>query len=511
MFGNLDVDLKKIAAELSKPKTYGHFIDGAWVEGNSGGTIELTNPATRAVLGQIQAGDAVDVDRAVNAAHRAFAKWSRSPPAVRQGVLRAIAAQIRARHLDYAMMESLNNGKTITDAYTHDITGAIGLFEFYAGAAFHQHGEVMDFADSTMMIHREPIGVVAQIIPWNVPLLMAALKIAPALAAGCTIVLKPAETVCISVLELIGDIAGIVPPGVINVVTGYGSAVGEPLVTHPKVRKVAFTGSRATAQKIMTYASANIIPQTLELGGKSANIICEDADLDAAAESVVITTVFNKGEVCLAGTRVFVHKKVEGKFLDKLTTLFRSVKQGDPIDPATNLGAQASKVQYDKVRGYLELGVAEGAHALTGGRAAHIAGFENGFFIEPTIFTSVRNDMRIAQEEIFGPVTAVMTWDDENEMLARANDSIYGLGGGVWTNNLGRAHRISRGLETGMVWVNRYYNFKPGQPIGGVKQSGFGREGTLETLSHYTVSKSVVINLEEGALGAFHAPPPTAS
>lgn len=511
MLGNLNVDLKKVAADLHKPKTYGHFIDGTWVGGNTGATIELTNPATREVLGHIQAGDAIDVDRAVNAAHRAFARWSKSSPAMRQGVLRAIAAQLRARHLEYAMMETLNNGKTITDAYTHDITGAIGLFEFYAGAAFHHHGEVMDFADSTMMIHREPIGVVAQIIPWNVPLLMAALKLAPALAAGCTIVLKPAETVCISVLELIGDIAAIVPPGVVNVVTGYGSAVGEPLVTHPKVRKVAFTGSRATAQKIMNYASANIIPQTLELGGKSANIICEDADLDAAAESVVMTTIFNKGEVCLAGTRVFVHKKVQETFLDKLLTLFESVKQGDPTDPATNLGAQASKVQYERVREYLQLGVAEGATALTGGHAATIPGFENGFFIQPTIFASVRNELRIAQEEIFGPVTAVMGWDDESEMLRQANDNIYGLGGGVWTRNLSRAHRISRALETGMVWVNRYYNFKPGQPIGGVKQSGFGREGTLETMSHYTVSKSVVINLEEGALGAFHAPPPTAA
>ncbi|MBB3228216.1 acyl-CoA reductase-like NAD-dependent aldehyde dehydrogenase [Luteibacter sp. Sphag1AF] len=501
---------KALAAKLSAVKTYGHFINGKWVDGHSGQTIELTNPATRQTLAHIQSGDAVDVDRAVNAAYDAFPKWSRSSPAQRQTVLRAIADRLRARQLEYAMMDTLNNGKTITEAYTHDITGAIGLFEYYAGAAFHLHGEVADFADSTMITHREPIGVVAQIIPWNVPLMMAALKLAPALTAGCTVVLKPAETVCVSVLEFIKDIADVLPPGVINVVTGYGHIVGEPLVTHPKVRKVAFTGSRGTAQKIMNYAAVNIIPQTLELGGKSANIVCEDADLDAAAESVVITTIFNKGEVCLAGSRVFVHKKVREEFVDKLTRLFAKVKQGDPTDPATRLGAQSSKAQYDRVLSYIEQGKKEGASVLVGGGPASIRGLENGLFIQPTIFTDVRNDMVIAQEEIFGPVTDLFTWEDEADMLSMVNDNIYGLGGGLWTRNLNRAHRISRAMETGMVWVNRYYNFKPGQPIGGVKQSGFGRESTFETLMHYTNTKSVVINLEEGGYGDFHAPPPNA-
>jgi aldehyde dehydrogenase len=502
---------KELAARLSKVKIYGHFIDGVSVEGHSGETIELTNPATRQVLAHIQSGDAVDVDRAVDAAYAAFPAWSSTTPAHRQAVMRAIADRLRERQLDYAMMDALNNGKPIFDAYYHDITGAIGLFDYYAGASFHVHGETADFSDALLLVHREAIGVVAQIIPWNVPLLMAALKLAPALAAGCTVVLKPAETVCTSVLEFISDIADLLPKGVINVVTGYGAKVGEPLVTHPKVRKVAFTGSRGTAQKIMQYASVNIIPQTLELGGKSANIICEDADLDAAAESVVITTIFNKGEVCLAGTRVFVHEKVRDVFLDKLTKLFAGVRQGDPTDPSTQLGAQASKAQFDRILAYFDIGRAEGAKTLIGGKAAKIAGLEDGLFIEPTLFTNVRNEMRIAQEEIFGPVTDIFSWNDEAEMLRQVNDSIYGLGGGVWTNNLTQAHRITRAMETGMIWVNRYYNFKPGQSIGGYKQSGFGRENALETLNHYTLTKSVVINLEPGPLGEFRAPPPTSS
>jgi aldehyde dehydrogenase len=502
---------RQVAQRLSVVKTYGHFIDGQWTEGASGETIVMTNPATRQVLAHIQSGNAADVDRAVEAAYAALPAWSRTSPGRRQTVLLAIAERLRARHFDYAMMDALNNGKPISDAYNHDINGAIGLFEYYAGAAFHLHGETADFSDATMLIHREAIGVVAQIIPWNVPLLMAALKLAPALAAGCTVVLKPAETVSLSVLEFIKDIADLLPKGVINVITGYGAVVGEPLVTHPKVRKVAFTGSRATAQKIMQYASVNIIPQTLELGGKSANIILPDADLDAAAESVVITTIFNKGEVCLAGTRVFVHETVRDEFLDKLTTLFAGVKQGDPIDPATQLGAQASEAQYNRVLSYFDIGREEGATTLIGGKAAKIDGFEDGLFIEPTLFTNMRNNMRIAQEEIFGPVTDIFTWTDEAEMLRQVNDNIYGLGGGLWTQNLTAAHRITRAMETGMIWVNRYYNFQPGQSIGGYKQSGFGRENAFETLNHYTQTKSVVINLEPGAMGAFNAPPPAAA
>jgi aldehyde dehydrogenase len=484
---------RNLSAEV---KTYGHFINGQWVESNSEETIDLRNPATGAVLARIQSGDAVDVDRAVSAAAEAFAAWSTSSPLQRQFLLREIAARILVRHLDYAMMETLNNGKTITEAFSHDIAGAFGVFEYYSGAAFQLHGEVSDFTGTIQITHREPIGVVAQIIPWNVPLMMTALKLAPALAAGCTVVLKPAETVCMSVLEFIADIADLLPRGVVNVVTGYGAVIGEHLVSHPKVRKVAFTGSRATAQKIITYAAANIIPQTFELGGKSANIVCADADVAAAAESAVMTTIFNKGEVCFAGTRVFVHRRVYDEFVEVVQRLVSEVKQGDPTDPATTLGAQSSRAQYEKVLSYIDLGRSEGAEILTGGRPAHIEGLPNGLFIEPTFFTDVRNDMKIAQEEIFGPVTGILVWDDENDMINQVNDSIYGLAGGLWTRDLARAHRISRAMQTGTVWVNRYYNFQPGQGVGGYKQSGYGREGNLATLDHYSVTKNVVINLD---------------
>lgn len=503
---------REAASRWSTPKTYGHFIGGEWIEGDSGETIALENPATRQVLAHIQSGNAKDATRAVDAAAAAFPKWSASSPAQRQQILRAIAQKIRDRQFDYAMMESLNNGKPITDAFTHDIVGAIGQFEYFAGTAFHIHGQTFDFADSTVLVHREPVGVIAQIIPWNVPLLMAAFKLAPALAAGCTVVLKPAEVACLSVMEFIKDIADIVPPGVINVLTGYGNRVGEALVTNPKVRKVAFTGSRPTAQKLMQYAAVNIIPQTMELGGKSANIVCDDANIEAAAQSAVISNVFNKGEVCSAGTRVFVHENVEDEFLEAFRRRLSAVRQGDPLHPSTQLGAMASKAQFDKVSGYLELGEQEGARTFFGGKAAKIEGHDDGYFIEPTIFTDVRNDMRIAQEEIFGPVTSVIRWKDEDEVLRLANDVEYGLAGGIWTQNLTRAHRLARGMETGIIWINRYFNFKPGIPLGGYKQSGFGREGSMDTLMHhYTHTKSVVINLEETEVGdTFRVPAPNA-
>lgn len=489
-----------LAKEFGEPKTYGNLINGEWCDSHSGEVIELSNPATRKAVGFIQRGDAVDVDRAARAAAAAFPSWSRTSPGERQHVLLAIAERLRRRQLDYAVMESLNNGKPINEAYNHDVATSIANFEYYAGAPFHLHGDVADFAGTTVITHREAIGPVAQIIPWNVALLMASMKLAPALAAGCTVVLKPAETVCLSVLEFVKDIQDLLPPGVINVVTGYGADVGEALVSHPAIRKVAFTGSRATAQKIMTYASENIIPQTLELGGKSANIVCADADIPAAAASVVLSTIANKGEVCFAGTRVFLHDAVRDEFLNTLQLMFSHVRQGDPLDPDTNLGAQASQAQYDKVLGYIALGREEGATVFLGGGPATVRDFDSGFFIQPTIFTDVHNSMRIAQEEIFGPVTDILPWHDEDAMLREVNDSPYGLGGGLWTNDLTRAHRISRQMQTGAVWINRYFNGTPGQAIGGVKQSGFGREGTLETaLNHYMVSKVVTINLEPGS------------
>ena len=484
-------------------KEYGHFIGGEWVGGDSGEKIAVSCPATGQLLAHVQSGNAVDVRRAVDAAYAAFPAWSRTMPVERQKLLLELANRLRRRTEEYGLMETLNNGKPAYEPMVFDLPMAIEFFEYFAGAGHFLHGETIDYAHASAFIHREPVGVCAAIIPWNVPLIMMAQKLAPALVAGNTVVLKPSEICGLSVLEFIRDVADVLPPGVVNVVTGYGPNIGEALVTDSRVRKVSFTGSKPTAQTIMQYCSRNITPHTLELGGKSANIICEDADLDAAAEGVVQTTIFNKGEVCLAGSRVFVHEKVMDVFLGKLQDIMKTIRHGDPTDMSTQLGPQASRAQFDKVCRYLEIGQQEGAKVLTGGRAAKVAGFEQGFFIEPTVFTNVTNAMTIAREEIFGPVACVIPWKTDEEVIAMANDSTYGLGGGLWTNNLARAHRMSRALETGTVWVNRYYNFAPGAPIGGYKQSGFGREGCFETLLHYTQQKSVIVNLIDGPMGIF--------
>ncbi|MDX1872074.1 aldehyde dehydrogenase family protein [Mycolicibacterium sp. 120266] len=494
----LDDDaVRATAARFATPRSYGNFINGQWCDTRRGRVLDLCNPATRDVVGHIARSSPADVQEAVRAARAAFPSWSGTPPVQRQRAPLAIADRLRQRRLDYAVLESLNNGKPVTEAYLHDVPSAIEQFEYFAGAAYHVKGDVADFCDTTVVTHRQAIGPVAQIIPWNVALLMASMKLAPALAAGCTVVLKPAESVCLSVLELIDDICDLLPPGVINVVTGLGAEVGEELVGHPDIRKVAFTGSRETARKILRYASTNIIPQTLELGGKSANIVCPDADVAAAAASVAVSTVVNKGEVCLAGSRVFVHDAVREEFLEHLHSMLAFVRQGDPLDPTTTLGAQASEAQFVKILDYIDIGRAEGATVFHGGNRATVPGFENGWFVQPTVFTDVRNDMRIAQEEIFGPVTSVIGWTDETAMLHQVNDTRYGLAGGVWTKDVSRAQRIARSMDTGTVWINRYFNLTPGQAIGGVKESGFGREGTLGTvLDHYTVQKVVAYDLQ---------------
>ncbi|WP_175777298.1 aldehyde dehydrogenase [Burkholderia anthina] len=487
---------------------YGQFIDGTWTAGDSGKTIDLNNPTTGAVLARISAGNDQDARRAVDAAARAFPAWSRTPPAARQEILYEIMRRLKARQHHYALMDTLNNGKPISESMHFDMPMAIEQFAIFSGTPWQLHGESVHHTsslgtDSIGIVHREPLGVVVQIIPWNVPMIMLACKIAPALAAGNTIVLKPSEIVCLSVLEFAREMADLLPPGVLNVVTGYGPDLGEALVTDARVRKVGFTGSRPTARKLVQYAATNIIPQTMELGGKSANIVCEDADLDAAAEGAAMSTVLNKGEVCLAGSRLFVHEKVRDAFLDKLQRILAGIRIGDPTSPDTQLGPQASRMQMDKILGYLEDGPREGATVLTGGGRASVPGYENGLFIQPTVFVDVKNTMKIAQEEIFGPVTSVLTWKDDDEVIRLANESVYGLGGGIWTSNLGRAHRMACALETGTVWINRYYNFLGGMPIGGYKQSGFGREFAHEVLNHYTLTKSVIVDLQPGALGIF--------
>jgi aldehyde dehydrogenase len=483
---------------------FGHLIGGEWVGGDAGKAIDLKNPATGEALARIQAGNGVDAVRAVEAAHRAFPAWSQTRPEARHELLEEMARRLRARLLDYAVLETLNNGKTIMESSMFDIPNAIELFEIFSGLSWSMSGQSFDRSDATALVHREPYGVCAQIIPWNVPMLMMALKVAPALATGNTIVLKPSEIVCLSVMEFFHEMRDIIPRGVVNVLTGYGNEVGEALVTHPHVRKIAFTGSQPTARKLMHYASVNIIPQSLELGGKSAMIVCDDADIEMAAEGAVMSTIFNKGEVCVSGSRIFVHDKVRDAFLDRFTTMLKTVRVGDPMSTESQMGPQASGVQAEKIQRYLDLGVKEGATVHLGGARASGPGLNGGFYTQPTIFTDVDNSMTIAREEIFGPVSMVMGWNDEAEVLRQVNDSPYGLASGLWTQNLGRAHRMSRAIQAGGVWVNRYYNFLNGVSAGGHKQSGFGREfGHEAALETYTHTKAVIINLDERPLGLF--------
>jgi aldehyde dehydrogenase len=494
---------EKLAETASQSRSmfleeYGHFIDGKWVGGASGKIITQINPATGQSLANIQAGNAEDVENAVSAAARAFPAWSRTHCRQRQAILTEMATRLRARADDFAMMESLNNGKTIMEARHFDIEMAIDLLSYFAAAAgVGIPGETHDYPDAIGFVHREPIGVVAQIIPWNVPLIMATAKLAPALAAGVTVVLKPAETVCLAVLEFIREVADLLPPGVVNIVTGYGADVGEALVTHPLVRKVAFTGSVFTGRKIIEYASRNIIPQTLELGGKSAQIVCPTADIDAAVRGAVESTIVNKGEICLAGSRVFVHDAIREEFVHKFAEALKQVKLGDPTLPETQMGAQASKAQFDKIMAYLDLAASEGATVLTGGERARGGLLDKGYFIKPTLLDNARNDMRVAREEIFGPVTAVIGWSDEADVMRQANDSDYGLGGGIWSRDIGQVHRMARNFQTGTIWVNKYYNLRVGMPLGGYKQSGFGREFSTDILRDYTISKSVILHLED--------------
>ena len=471
------------------------FINGRWVDSVSGKTFDTLNPATEKVITSVAEGDSADIDLAVAAAREAFENgpWKKTDARDRGRILLKIAGLIERNKDELALLDTLDNGKPINETTKADIPLVIDCFLYYAGWADKIHGETIpvrgDFFNYTL---REPVGVVGQIIPWNFPLLMAAWKIAPALACGNTIVLKPAEQTPLSALRL-GEIcqeAGL-PDGVLNIVTGYGPTAGAALAEHMDVDKIAFTGGSATGRIIMQAASKNLKRISLELGGKSPNIVFADSDIDSAVDGAMTGIFFNQGEVCCAGSRLFIEKSIHEEFIDKLSNKAANMRVGNPEDTGTQMGAQVSKEQFDKILGYIETGKQEGAKLVIGGERCG----ERGYFIKPTIFDAVDNNMRIAKEEIFGPVVSAITFDDVSEVVKQGNLSIYGLAAAVWTKDIKKAHRLARDLKAGTIWINTYNAFDAASPFGGFKQSGFGRELGVHALELYTHVKSVWINL----------------
>jgi len=475
------------------------LIDGKWVDAASGKTFETPNPATGQVLARVAEGDAEDIERAVRAARRAFddGAWVRWRPHDRQRLLLRIADLIEQHADELAQLETLDNGKPLTESRNVDIPAAAETFRYYGGWVNKLYGETNP-SDPTFFNFtlREPVGVCGQIIPWNFPLLMAAWKLGPALACGNTSVLKPAEQTPLTALRL-GELlleAG-VPPGVVNIVPGFGETAGAALVRHKQVDKIAFTGSTEVGKEIHRATADTLKRVSLELGGKSPNIVFSDADTDAAVQGALLGVFFCAGQVCCAGTRLFVEQKLHDQFAEKVAAQAKGMKQGDPFDPETRVGPLVSKEQLDRVTGYLEAGKKEGAKPVVGGERNTDRGLEKGYFVRPTVFTGVRNDMKIAREEIFGPVVSVIPFKDENDAVLQGNETTYGLAAGVWTRDVSKAHRVARALRAGTVWVNCYNVFDPSAPFGGYKESGYGRELGKYALDLYTQVKSVWLQL----------------
>src|SRR5262245_3411975 len=475
------------------------LIDGKWVEAASGKTFETPNPATGEVLARVAEGDKEDVDRAARAARRAFdeGSWSRLPPSQRQRLLLDIADRIERHGDELAQLETLDNGKPLAESRHVDIPSTAETFRYYAGWVTKLYGETnpSDAAFFNFTL-REPVGVCGQIIPWNFPLLMCAWKLAPALACGNTCVLKPAEQTPLTALRL-GELlleAG-VPPGVVNIVPGFGPTAGGALVHHPLVAKIAFTGSTEVGKEIHRETSGTLKRVSLELGGKSPNIVFSDADADAAVQGALLGVFFCAGQVCCAGTRLFVEQKMHDEFADKLAKTAAGMKQGPGLDPETRTGPLVSQDQLDRVTGYLDAGKKEGAKPIVGGGRNTTKGLEGGYFVQPTVFTGVRNDMKIAREEIFGPVVSVIPFTDENDAVLQGNDTTYGLAAGVWTRDVSKAHRVARAIRAGTVWINCYNVIDSVSPFGGYKESGYGRELGKYALDLYTQVKSVWLQI----------------
>lgn len=494
---------KEKASTLSLP--HQAFIGGRFVDAVNGQTMQIVNPSNGELLVNVSACQANDVDVAVKIAKASFesAVWSGLSPRERKTVLLKLATLIEAHTEELALLETLCMGKPIADAVMYDIPESAKCFAWYGEAIDKQYDEIAPTGqDALATITREPVGVVAAVVPWNYPLMMASWKVAPALAAGNSVILKPAEQTPLSVLKLaeLALQAGI-PPGVLNVLPGTGVDAGQALGMHPQVDCLAFTGSTATGKRFMQYSGmSNLKRIWLECGGKSPHIIFEDCpDLDAAAQAAAVGIFANQGEVCIAGSRLYVHDSIYDIFMDKVSQAASKMQPGDPLDPATVMGAIVDERQFNKVLSYIESGQSQGAQLRTGGKK--IRAESGGYFIEPTIFDCTRpgltqSDLSIVQEEIFGPVLAAQRFSDEEEVIKLANDSIYGLGAGLWTANLSRAHRVSRKLRAGLVWVNCYFDGDITVPFGGVKQSGFGRDKSLHALDKYCDLKTTWFNLK---------------
>src|SRR5580700_1968611 len=496
-------------ALMSFESRYDNFIGGEWVAPAAGRYFENLTPVTGQPFCEVPRSDASDVDKALDAAHGAAKAWGKTTPAERAAILNKIADRIEANRDSLALAEVWDNGKPIRETLAADIPLAVDHFRYFASAVRAQEGTLSQIDDNTVAYHfHEPLGVVGLIIPWNFPILMAAWKLAPALAAGNCIVLKPAEQTPASILvlaELIGDL---LPPGVLNIVNGYGLEAGKPLASSPRIAKIAFTGETTTGRLIMQYASQNLIPVTLELGGKSPNIFFDDVMaqdddfFDKAIEGFVMFAL-NQGEVCTCPSRALIHESIYDRFMERALVRLAAIRQGDPLDPATMIGAQASEEQQAKILKYIEIGKLEGAKLLAGGGTAKLSGeLAGGYYVQPTIFRG-NNKMRIFQEEIFGPVLSVTTFRDESEALAIANDSLYGLGAGVWSRDANRCHRLGRSIQAGRVWVNCYHLYPAHAAFGGYKQSGFGRENHKMMLDHYQQTKNMLVSYSPQKLGFF--------
>ncbi len=496
-------------AKVQFKNRYDNFINGKWVAPIRGQYFDNLTPVTGRPYCQVARSTEEDVNLALDAAHAAADQWGKTPVAQRALILNRIADRLQENLEALAYAETVDNGKPIRETLNADIPLAIDHFRYFASCIRAQEGSLSEIDDDTVAYHfHEPLGVVGQIIPWNFPILMAAWKVAPALAAGNCIVLKPAEQTPTSILVLMEAIADLLPPGVLNIVNGFGLEAGKPLASSPRIAKIAFTGETTTGRLIMQYASQNIIPVTLELGGKSPNIFFDDVAaqdddfLDKAIEGFVLFA-FNQGEVCTCPSRALVQESMYDRFMDRAISRVKAIKQGSPLDTDTMVGAQASSEQVEKILSYMDIGRQEGAECLVGGGRAQLKGeLAEGYYVQPTVFAG-HNKMRIFQEEIFGPVLSVGKFKDEGDVLAQANDTLYGLGAGVWTRDGSRAYRMGRSIKAGRVWTNCYHLYPAHAAFGGYKQSGIGRENHRMMLDHYQQTKNLLVSYSPKALGFF--------